>query len=189
MKITEDEVIQGKDLQSYLKTSMQFEYCTFKNCDFTANNLSGFSFLECEFQDCDLSRIELIDCSFKQVWFKGSKLMGLRFDQCNSLLLEMNFHSCILDYSSFYQLKLNETSFVNCSCENCDFTEADMQSADFSGTDLLGATFDQTNLEKVNFHNATGLLIDPEKNRLKGAKFNHAHLPGLLQKYGIVIQE
>ena len=189
MKITEDKVIHGKDLHSFLKTSMQYEYCTFKNCDFTANNLSGFSFFECEFQDCDLSRIELIGCSFKQVVFKGSKLMGLRFDQCNSLLLEMRFEECILDYSSFYQLKISGTSFENCSCKNCDFTEANMEATNLSGTDLSGATFDQTNLQKAIFHHATSLLIDPEKNKLRGAQFNTGHLPGLLQKYGIAITE
>ena len=189
MKITEEEAIKGSELQSCLKKSMQFEYCTFKNCDFTSYNLSGFSFLECQFQDCDLSRIELIDCSFKQVNFKDCKLMGLRFDQCNPLLLEMSFENCILDYSSFYKLNLSEASLANCSCKDCDFTQTNMSAADLNGADLLGSTFDGTDLQKANFHNATGLLLDPEKNNIKGAQFNSGHLPGLLQKYGIVISE
>ncbi|WP_420385942.1 pentapeptide repeat-containing protein [Roseivirga sp.] len=187
MRITEEEIIEGKELESYLRKSMQFEYCQFKNCDFTSRNLSGFSFLECEFIDCDLSAVEMIDTGFKEVRFTNCKLMGLRWDQCKAFLLSINFNGCKLDFSSFYQLKLSEKDFTNCSCLDCDFAEADCSACDFGGTDLAGATFDQTNLENADFSGAQNLVLIPEKNKLKGARFDRDQLSGLLDHLQIVI--
>lgn len=187
MRITEEEIIEGKELESYLRKSMQFEYCQFKNCDFTGRNPSGITFLECQFIDCDLSGVELVDTGFKEVKFKSCKLMGLRFDQCSQFLLAMNFDSCKLDFSSFYQLNLAGAQLINCSCQECDFVEANFSEGSFEGSDLINATFDQTNLEKTIFTNALNLELDPEKNQIKGATFDTDQLPGLLSKYGIVI--
>ena len=188
MRIIEDETITGKALESYLRQSMQFEYCTFKNCDFSGRNPSGMSFLECEFIDCDLSGVELVDTGFKEVKFKGCKLMGLRFDQCNKFLLAMQFDSCKLDFSSFFQLQLKGATVSNCSCLDCDFVQANFSEGSFSGSDLAGATFDQSNLEKTDFSGATNLVLDPEKNNIKGATLEHNQLAGLLTKYGLNIR-
>lgn len=188
MKITEEEIINGKDLESFLKQSMQFEYCTFKNCDFTQRNPSGISFLECEFIDCDLSGVELVETGFKEVNFKSCKLMGLRFDQCSQFLLAMNFEQCKLDFSSFYQVNLKGAKVINCSCLECDFVEANLNEGSFEGSDLNGAIFDQTHLEKTNFSKAIQLQLDPQSNFIKGATFDRDQLPGLLLKYGLNIQ-
>ena len=187
MTITEDEVITGKELESFLRKSMQFEYCSFKNCDFTGRNPSGINFLECEFIDCDLSGVELVDTGFKEVNFKGCKMMGLKFDQCSQFLLAMNFDSCKLDFSSFYQLNLKGAQLINCSCIDCDFVEANFSEGSFSGSDLFGASFGQTKLEKTDFKNAINLIIDPETNNIQGAHFDRSQLDGLLSKYKLII--
>jgi len=188
MRITEEETITGKELEKYLRQSMQFEYCTFRNCDFTGRNPSGITFLECEFIDCDLSGAELVNTGFKEVKFRSCKLMGLRFDQCSQFLLAMNFDSCKLDFSSFYQLNLAGAQLINCSCLECDFVEANFSGGSFEGSDLTSATFDQTNLEKTNFTHAVNVQLDPERNQIKGATFERHQLPGLLSKYGLNIQ-
>lgn len=188
MKIIEEETIVGKDLESYLKRSMQFEYCTFKNCDFTQRNLSGFTFLECEFIDSDLSGIELVETGFKEVKFKNCKLLGLKFDQCSKFLLAMNFYDCKIDFSSFYQLSLQKANFYNCSCIECDFVAATLSEVSFEGSDLNGATFEGSNLEKANFSNAINVTLDPEKNQIKGATFDTIQLSGLLNKYQLNIK-
>ncbi|PWL28405.1 pentapeptide repeat-containing protein [uncultured Roseivirga sp.] len=188
MKITEDEIIKGQDLDKFLRQSMQFEYCTFKNCDFTQKNPSGITFLECTFVDCDLSGVELVDTGFKEVKFKSCKLMGLRFDQCNKFLLAMNFEDCKLDFSSFYQLNLQGAQVMNCSCLQCDFVEAKFSEGSFKNTDLSEATFDRTHLEKVDFSDCQNLLLDPEKNFISGAIIDRNQLPGLLAKYNLKIR-
>jgi uncharacterized protein YjbI with pentapeptide repeats len=68
-----------------------------------------------------------------------------------------------------------------------DFTQSDLSGADFQGSDLSGVVFSQTNLEKADFRQSQGFRIDPELNRLKGARFDLDGLPGLLDKYGIKI--
>jgi len=43
-------------------------------------------------------------------------------------------------------------------------------------------------LEKADFREATNYFIDPEKNRIKKAKFSLNGLPGLLIPYDIIIE-
>lgn len=68
-----------------------------------------------------------------------------------------------------------------------DFTECDLAGAMFSECDLARATFDNTNLEKADFRSSYNYSIDPEKNRMKKAKFSLTGVVGLLDKYDIVI--
>jgi fluoroquinolone resistance protein len=50
------------------------------------------------------------------------------------------------------------------------------------------ATFDHTILEIADFRSAFNYTIDPEINKLKGAKFSTLGLSGLLAKYNIEIE-
>jgi len=68
-----------------------------------------------------------------------------------------------------------------------DFSQSNLTEANFQGSDLSGAVFDQTTLVKADFRNAQNYRIDPEINRIKGARFDLDGLPGLLGKYGIKI--
>jgi fluoroquinolone resistance protein len=53
----------------------------------------------------------------------------------------------------------------------------------FSQVDLTGIQ-----IEKADFRTAYNYHLDPESNRLKGAKFSFHGLPGLLGKYGLEIE-
>jgi hypothetical protein len=53
---------------------------------------------------------------------------------------------------------------------------------------LTNALFENTNLEKVDFRTSYNFTIDPENNRIKKAMFSLNTIPGLLVKYGIVIE-
>ena len=68
-----------------------------------------------------------------------------------------------------------------------DFSQADLSGAEFQGSDLSGVVFDRTNLEKTDFREAQNYRLDPETNRVKGARFDLEGLPGLLGRYGIKI--
>jgi uncharacterized protein YjbI with pentapeptide repeats len=69
-----------------------------------------------------------------------------------------------------------------------DFTESDLTNALFESCDLMMATFDHTILEIADFRSAFNYTIDPEINKLKGAKFSTLGLSGLLAKYNIEIE-
>jgi len=68
-----------------------------------------------------------------------------------------------------------------------DLTECDLASAVFDHCDLAGATFENTILEKADLRTSFNYSIDPERNRVKKAKFSLQGLPGLLNKYDIEI--
>ena len=45
--------------------------------------------------------------------------------------------------------------------------------------------FDRTDLREADFRGATGWVIDPVENRLRGARFDRSDLAGLVQSLGI----
>jgi uncharacterized protein YjbI with pentapeptide repeats len=102
--------------------------------------------------------------------------------------MEFQFDQCQLDYCNFFNLKLKKSQFTNSRMLEADFSQSELQEANFQGTDLSGAVFDGTNLEKADFRDAMHYRIDPEMNRIKGARFDLQGLPGLLVKWGIKVQ-
>jgi len=167
----------------------EYENCKFHYCDFSGSDLSGVRFLNCEFVSCNLSLAALTKTSFNDVNFKDCKMLGLRFENCTDFGLAFSFDSCKLDHSSFYKLKLKKTVFKNNQLHEVDFTEADLSNSSFEYCDFLHATFDRTNLEKTDFRTATHYIIDPDKNRIKKARFSQSGLAGLLSKYDILITQ
>ena len=63
-----------------------------------------------------------------------------------------------------------------------------MSSGVFDNCDLSMAVFENTNLEKADFTTSYNYDIDPEKNRMKKAKFLQNGLHGLLLKYDLVVR-
>jgi uncharacterized protein YjbI with pentapeptide repeats len=86
-------------------------------------------------------------------------------------------------------MKLKGIQFNNCQLHEVDFTETDLTQASFQASDLTNALFDRTNLENADFRSANNYIIDPDKNKIKKAKFSISGLPGLLFKYGIQISD
>lgn len=165
----------------------EYENCDFINCNFSNTNLSGFRFAECRFNGCNLSLVKLTDTALQDAQFAHCKLLGVRFDACNSFLLKADFEHCILSLASFYRVKLTGGRFIQCTLHETDFTEAVLTGSVFDGSNLAGAIFDQCNLEKADFRTAVNYLINPASNRVKKAKFSLHGVAGLLQQFDIVI--
>jgi uncharacterized protein YjbI with pentapeptide repeats len=128
------------------------------------------------------------DTAFKEVFFSGCKLVGLKFHEVDPFLLQVKFKNCQLSFSSFQGVKLSGTRFDSCQLEEVDFADAELTGAIFSDCDLKNAIFENTNLQKADFRTASSFQIDPDQNRLKGAKFSSQNLHGLLVKYQIIIE-
>jgi uncharacterized protein YjbI with pentapeptide repeats len=88
----------------------------------------------------------------------------------------------------FYKLKLKKTSFINCKIHESDFTETDLTSSMFDNCDLQRAIFYNTNLEKADFRTSYNYTFDPERNRIRKARFSRIGAIGLLEKYQIIIE-
>ena len=187
-KYTVDSTIKNINFSEKEEYSEEYENCDFFDCNFAGCNLSNLTFEDCTFENCDLSNVQLNNTAFKNIHFKSCKLTGAQFDTCNTFLLEFKFTMCILSYSSFYALKIPETNFTGCSITEADFTDANLEKAVFENCDLSGSTFVNTNLQKTDFRSSINFSIDPEQNKLSGAKFSLESLPGLLHKYDIRIE-
>jgi uncharacterized protein YjbI with pentapeptide repeats len=114
-------------------------------------------------------------------------MLGLPFDTVNPFLFEVSFHHCDLSYAVFTGARLKAFRFEHCILHESDFSGADLSNAAFDHCDLAGAQFIGTNLERADFSSAINFTIDPEKNKMKKAKFSEAGLEGLLAKYQLEI--
>ena len=185
--LTEDQIFDKIDFTQKLLPIGDYEYCTFKNCNFSGTDLSGTRFLECVFDGCNISLAKLVKTSFKDIKFKDCKLAGLLFEDCDTFNFSVSFATCILNHSSFYAMKLKKTVCKKSELHEVDFTDADLSSSVFTDCDFLRATFNNTNLEKADFRTSFHYSIDVEKNRIKKAKFSLSAITGLLDKYDIEI--
>jgi len=166
----------------------EYENYTFKNCNFYSSDLSNFIFRECIFDGCDLSLVAFRNTTLNDIWFVNCKILGVQFQESNSFLLSFGFDNCILKLSVFYKLKLKKTKFVNCNLQEADFTETDLSIAIFENCDLYRVVFYNTNLEKADFRSSFNYSLDPERNRIKKARFSRLGISGLLDKYNIEIE-
>ncbi|MCB0821036.1 MAG: pentapeptide repeat-containing protein, partial [Bacteroidetes bacterium] len=123
------------------------------------------------------------------VHFKSCKLLGIRFDQCNPIGLQMYYTDCVLDHSSFYKIKMHRSRFVSCRLQGVDFSECDFNESSFTGCEFGDNTFDKSSFQKCDFRGTRGLIINPAANNLKGAVFNQDALAGLLAGFQIEIDE
>ena len=182
----EGQRYQGNDVTAL--EMGEYDDCSFSNCVFSNADLSGRIFTDCRFENCDLSNAVLKGTAFRNVRFAQSKLLGLRFDECNGFSLSFDFSGCLLNFSSFYKLKLPKTRFLDCKLVEVDFVESDLGLAVFKDCDLAGAVFENTKLEGADFRSAVNFSIDPTTNRLKKAKFSTQNIAGLLDKFQIIVE-
>ncbi|SEM75716.1 Pentapeptide repeat-containing protein [bacterium A37T11] len=187
MEYFEDRIFRPSDLSNTGLPRGEYDHCQFLGIGSGLEQLSGLRFAGCTFTDCNLTAANVVKTAFQDVSFEGCKMLGIRFDQCDAMLLELSFKNCQLNMSHFYKLKLKNTSFIQCNLSETDFTEADLTGSIFDGTDLNRAHFERSVLEKADFRTAFNYAIDPENNRIRKAHFSLEGLPGLLGKYGISV--
>lgn len=184
-----DRTFKGQDFRKKPLQKAEYENCIFDGCDFSEGYLDHQNFMECEFMDCNLSNANITQTIFNDVSFSHCKMIGLKFEDCNTLFMAFGFNHCILNYSSFYRLKLKNIIFMDSKLIAVDFTETDLTAATFDACELDKAVFYDTILEKTDFSTAYHFNIDPERNRIKKAVFSKANMVGLLTKYDIVIKD
>lgn len=188
MPYTQSHEFAGEDFTQEPLPSGEYESCTFVNCVFRDTSLREVVFIDCQFRGCDLSMADVCGTAFRDVLFTDCKLLGLHFEHANQFLLSVAFAGCQLNLSSFFKLNLKNASFTGCSLQEVDFAETNLTSATLTNCDLSGATFDRTVLEKADLRASYNYSIDPERNRIKKAKFSLPAVLGLLHKYNISVQ-
>lgn len=182
------QVLTGYDAPRLLALGREFEQFRFVNCDLSEASLAGLRFEGCLFEHCNLTTVKLGGAALQNVAFSYCKLLGVPFAACQDMLFGVHFDYCQLRYASFAGKRLAGTRFAHCTLDETDFTNADLSGAVFQDCDLARTIFHDTTLLAVDFTTARHLSLDPEANRLAGARFALASLPGLLGKYDIVVE-
>ncbi len=187
--MTEEQIFSKQNYTEKPLATGEYEYCSFINCDFSNSDLSDVKFLECRFEGCNLSMAKMRKTSMRDIHFNACKMLGFRFDECHPFGFSVSFDNCVLNHSSFYGVKLMKTSVKQCSLHEVDFTGANLTASLFSKCDFARSVFNNTILEKADLRTSYNYAIDPEKNRIKKAKFSIHGIAGLLHKYDISIDE
>jgi len=182
------ENVLTRVLPPTLVGQQEFEQFHFIGFDLSQANLAGRRFSECLFEDCNLAGVSLAGTSLQNVAFEGCKLLGLQFTSCRDMLFDVHFDLCQLDYASFWGKTMHNTRFAGCSLQEADFTRTDLTNAVFADCQLHGAIFSETRLLGADFRTAQGVVLDPEQNELKQARFDLQSLPGLLSKYALLVE-
>ena len=167
----------------------EYVQCTFKFCQFTGMDLSACLFENCEFDQCEISNVNLHKTLIQRCTFRQSRMMGLRFEDCNNILLSFDFYECNLELSTFLGIKGKGTNFKDCNLQSVDFTDARMSETDFAGSNLEDATFENTILRNADLSYASNFRIDPIKNSIAGAVFSRYRIEGLLNRFEIHIRD
>ena len=71
----------------------------------------------------------------------------------------------------FGGMKLKNTHFRNSDLREANFAQSDLTSSLFENCNLEKVLFQKTNLEKANLLTSYGYTLDPEDNKIQGAKF------------------
>ncbi|WP_080055858.1 pentapeptide repeat-containing protein [Spirosoma aerolatum] len=165
----------------------EFEQCTFRKLDLTQAMLSHASFVDCRFEACNLTRVQLKNTKLYDVRFSNCQLAHVDFGVCNPFGFHADFQACQLDYTVFLNRKLKKASFIDCSIREAFFLNCELAATIFTNCNLELTKFEGNDLTQVDFSSSYNLVIDPEENKLKKARFSLHNLPGLLTKYGLVI--
>lgn len=181
--ITDEEFI-GIDFNNQPLES-EFESCNFIDCRFPELDLSNKIFSQCTFDGCDLGNIKVQNTAFQDVFFLNCKMIGIHFFQTKSMLLEMKFEGCQLDYSSFKDTDLRNTPFQKCQMHEVDFTSSNLTHAKFTHCDLTNTVFADSNLSDSDFRTSQNFIIHPEKNKIANATFDLIGLKGLVHHLNI----
>lgn len=162
------------------------ELVEFVNCSFS--DISSVAFTDCIFKSCNFSNCKTANTRIQECRFIDCKLLGMNFTGVKDLSFEAHFEACLMDYSYFDKKNLNRSSFKNCRLHAANFSQADLSRCTFTGTDFQEAVFQNSNLSGLDLTTCSNLVIDPENNTIRKAKFRMDQLPGLLLHYDIQIE-
>lgn len=181
------EIISQQRIESAAVVGHVFEDCVFDRVSFAGASLDRARFLSCQFKTCDFSNVSVARARLRDCAFVECKLVGVQWVNVEELVCP-KFIECNLSYGNFVGLRERKSSFARCTLRDVDFSDADLSECDFAGADLGGARFHNTTLLKANFRDAANYVIDPLRNKLKGAKFSWPEARGLLVGLGVVVE-
>ena len=169
--------------------TIEFEDCTFTECNFSDAKFDQCKFIDCTFTKCNLSLVKIAYSQFNDVSFENSKVIGVDWTKASwpnlALFSPIKFEQCIISDCSFFALELKELVLDMCKVHDVDFREGDFTQSNFSGSDFANSLFSKTNLSSVNFIDAINYHLDINNNTITKAKFSRHEAVNLLESLDI----
>ena len=165
----ENETFRDLDLERAELSGKDFYRCTFEGCRLQESRWKNSRLEDCTVRGSDLTRASLSGTGLRGVRFEGSKLMGVDWSAA-APHPELAFQECNLRYASFVGMSLRQTAFLRCMAQEANFLDSDLSESDFAGTDLTAATVRGCTLAHTDFSGASGLLLEPARNKVKDTR-------------------
>lgn len=186
----DNEVFNDLILNNTTFEIINFVTCTFIGCDLSENKFLNCVFEDCYFEKCNLSNSKFINSNFISCKFESSKILGIDFTTCKSLVgLVIECKKCDLGYSSFIGMNISKSKFKSCKLNYCDFMRTNCTAVYIDDCDLENVIFDGTNLKNATIVNCINCVFDPSKNRVTGLKLSRGSSSNLLLPFGITVVE
>ncbi len=182
----EDETFTDVELPQGDLSGKEFIRCRFERGRFEASRWQGAHLEDCVFEGCDLARIQPAKLGVRGVEFRNCRLTGVDWSDIGANPA-IAFIGCNLQYASFVRVNLTGTRFTRCRLLEVNFVESRLVDAVFTESDLSGSRFDHCDLRKADFSGAQGLLLDPGRNTVKGARINLAAAVSLATAAGLKV--
>jgi uncharacterized protein YjbI with pentapeptide repeats len=184
--VLQERRFEGGDLTGADLGGKELTGCTFKSVRLAETRWRETRLEDCRFEDCDLSRMTPDALSARDVVFAGCKLMGVDWSNIGAYPA-MTFDRCDLRYASVVKVRLRKISFSACNLEEAQFVETDLAEAAFDECRLTDARFERCDLRKASFAGATGLMIAPTGNQLRGARIPVDAAIRLAESFGLKV--
>ncbi|QKE84931.1 pentapeptide repeat-containing protein [Arthrobacter sp. NEB 688] len=176
------EVLAGAELEGCRITGAVLERAVLRDGTFT----------DCTFTGCDLSMVVLDGSRFTDCRFVECKALGVGWGRAAPAPLSTrpwDMERCRLDLGSFRDAQAAGSRFADCSMREVDLAGADLRRATFAGCDLGGATVAGTDLREADLVGASGYLLDPTANRVRGMRVDAVAAGGILRALGLVVED
>lgn len=158
--------------EASIRPGVTYHEVHFDGLNLVEHELRGAAFFDCSFEECDLTCADLTDCTLRGVRFGGCRLRGVDLGVLHddALGVEAAFERCDLDHLRAHELDLRSCRFFGGHAREAEFTRCDLRGVTFDQIDLRGARFQQCDLRRADLRHASGYLIDPATNGVRGLK-------------------
>jgi fluoroquinolone resistance protein len=185
-QVLEDQVFDGLVAVGADLSGRELVRCTFRHAKLSETCWAAARMEDCLFEDCDLTRMQPAKLALRGVTFRSCKLMGVEWSDL-APNPTITFQDCLLRYASFVEVNLRGTAFSRCNLREAVFVEASLVRAVLDDCDLEAASFERCDLREADLARSRGVLFDPARNRVKGAKVSLETAALVAMSMGLVV--
>jgi uncharacterized protein YjbI with pentapeptide repeats len=145
--IIRNESISGLRVRAFGANELRLEKV---NASEAILERTGFS--DVELLNCDMIATKLPESSWRRVLIDSSRCSGVQLQ--TSILKDVTFINCKLNFANFRFSKLKKVSFKDCVLDEADFYSAELESVDFENCSLDKTEFSNAKLKHVDLRSS-----------------------------------